>query len=238
MGYRQLEGGAWLDRKENRVIGWQADAGAIPVHQRSKPYALLLAIWLAGQRIQVIHSGLVSWRGVGVLLAGASGVGKTTLSLLCHRAGFDFMGDDYVGIRQMGAGIFEGLCLFHSVRLLPAQLGQFPELQPHAIAGDEKLLCYLGEMSGSHLAWQTGLAAIVFPKVAPDRPLRIAPLPKGPALLQLGYSSLRIPVGDSQTRMDRLAALTAAVPTYQLEMGPDPERLPGAIRELLEGAAI
>lgn len=235
MGYLQEAGGAWLDRKTDRIIGWEMDAASMPVHQRSKPCALLLAIWLADRNVQIIHSGLVSLQGKGVLLAGSSGSGKTTASLLCHRAGFAFLGDDFVGIRQSEPDLFEGLCFFHSVRLTPSQLKHFPELSLHAIDGDEKILCYLGETEKPLLNRSTRITAIVFPKVAPDKPLRLSTLSKGKALLQLSYNSLRIPSYQAQSRMDQLAALIEAVPTYKLEMGPDMERIPGKISEILSG---
>ncbi len=93
----------------------------------------------------------------------------------------------------------------------------------------------LGETEKPLLTRSTFITAIVFLKVTPNKPLRLSTLSKGKALLQLGYNSLRIPSYQAQIRMDQLAALIEAVPTYELEMGPDMERIPEKISEILSG---
>ena len=57
------------------------------------------ALWsplIAGDRLRAVHSGLVSWRGAGLLLRGPSGAGKSTLTYACLRGGMEVVSDDWV----------------------------------------------------------------------------------------------------------------------------------------------
>jgi hypothetical protein len=75
----------------------------------------------------VIHSACVARNGNGLLLAGKSGSGKSSLSLALAQAGFDFLSDDrtVLSLRQ-GQLLAWGLAPFLKLPLKAAT--QFPEL--------------------------------------------------------------------------------------------------------------
>ena len=64
---------------------------------------ILLTLALAG-RGAVVHAGGVSLRGKGILYAGPSGAGKTTLSRLLAAAGHEILSDDRVIVRRDAGG--------------------------------------------------------------------------------------------------------------------------------------
>jgi hypothetical protein len=84
---------------------------------------------LLAQRDTVpVHAACVALAGRGVLLCGASGMGKTSLAFACARAGWTYVGDDATMLLQ-GSTAREVLGKPHRFRFRPAALELFPELQ-------------------------------------------------------------------------------------------------------------
>jgi HPr Serine kinase C-terminal domain len=74
-----------------------------------------------------IHAGCVSLHGRGVLLCGESGVGKSTLSYACARAGWSYVTDDCSLLLNRGTrNMVTGNC--HKVRFRPTAAELFPEV--------------------------------------------------------------------------------------------------------------
>lgn len=57
---------------------------------------------LPGQQEVMIHAGAVEYHGVGVLMVGRSGLGKTTASIGAALNGFRFITDDIVAVERSG----------------------------------------------------------------------------------------------------------------------------------------
>jgi hypothetical protein len=90
-----------LDRKSGRIVGSMAWSDTVFIYERAKPLSRLILEWNNDRGIQVIHAGLVSRHGKGVLFVAKSGSGKSTASLACLCSGFDFAGDDFVGLHHL-----------------------------------------------------------------------------------------------------------------------------------------
>jgi HPr Serine kinase C-terminal domain len=87
---------------------------------------------ISGRFTTGIHGACVSLGGVGVLLCGDSGAGKTTLAYACARAGWTFVTDDgsYL-VHGRDDRLVAGN--FTQVRFRPAAEALFPELRGHKI---------------------------------------------------------------------------------------------------------
>lgn len=122
-----------VDRKAQHVVGWTVSSKALSLYERGKPLLLLLSLWYHDRDMRVIHSGLVSRNGRGVLFPGMGGSGKSTSTLACLVGGFDYLGDDYTGLQVLADGSFIGHSLYNSTWLEPDHMAHFPLLPPHAI---------------------------------------------------------------------------------------------------------
>lgn len=237
MGYLRDSAATWIDRPTRRIVGWHASGHAMPLDERSKPLSIPLSVWYNDQGVQVIHAGLVGKGGQGVLIAGPGGSGKTAAALACLRGGFQYLGDDYVGLEQLNDHTFHGHSLYNSVRVGPEHLAHFPELIPHSIEGDylgdEKLLVPLASVFPTQVGRTTTIGAVLFPRFVGSTHCRLRPITKSQALLLLAYSSIRIPSRGRAFGLDRLGELIKAVPSYRLELGKDLEEVPCCISELL-----
>ena len=95
---------------------------------------LPIAVGVFGASIGVLplHAACVSIDGRGLLIAGASGTGKSTLSLALAKNGADFLSDDWTYISYD-----DGKLCAHGmsapIKLLPDAAEYFPELRRHQL---------------------------------------------------------------------------------------------------------
>jgi hypothetical protein len=229
----------WLDRQAQHLIGWRASAQELSMHERAKPLVELLSIWCNDQDVQVVHAGLVAWRGRGILIAGRSGAGKSTLALAALLGGFDYLADDQSGLAERADGSFVGHSLFASARLERGALFRFPRLQGDAIEdvgrADTKALMFLPQLAFARLATQTPLEMVVLPRIT-GRVSLARSASEGEALLQLAPSSLITAVSPGRRGLERMARLVQSVPRYWIEIG-RVEELPELLRDLLSRGA-
>ena len=93
-GYDAAERTAFLWAREPAVLSHWGE--------HTKPFLEIFHSWLIDSPWQPIHGGAVGGHDGGVLLAGGSGVGKSTTVLSCVRAGWLYAGRDYLAIRTSG----------------------------------------------------------------------------------------------------------------------------------------
>ncbi len=74
-----------------------------------------------------IHAACLTWSVEGVLLAGVSGTGKSTLAVALARLGLRLVSDDWTYVRTDGELMAHGLSV--PVKLLPDAIEFFPELR-------------------------------------------------------------------------------------------------------------
>ena len=228
----------FFDRANQHLVGWVAGSGDLCLYDRGKPLLFPLLLWHSDQGADVIHACLISKRGQGVLLAGKGGVGKSTSALACVGAGFNYLGDDYIGLEATGNGSFLGHSLYSSTWLMADHLSCFPRLIPHAIYAErpehEKTLALLSQLCPSQLARVAPIQLLILPRVTNGASARIRPASKGEALFALAPKSLILLPSSRARALDKLTKLTEQVPGYWLELGQDLNQIPNRIEELLD----
>lgn len=225
-----------FDRNAQHIVGSIAWSNQIFIYERAKPLSRLLLEWHNDQDIQVIHAGLVSRDGQGVLFVARSGSGKSTASLACLCAGFHYLGEDFIGLQRARDGSFVGYSLYNSVFLETGHLERFPEFMPYVIKGqphEVKSVVVLSHIFPKRLERVAPIRAVVLPKVVDAPKSRFRPVSKARALLALGTSSLIEIPSRGMESFAKLAQLVEQVPTYWLELGRDLESIPACIDELL-----
>jgi hypothetical protein len=226
-----------LDRRRGRLAGRIDPDGAQAGRERARPLSLMLAVWCGDREIQLVHAGLVARDGHGVLLGGSSGAGKSTAALACAIAGFDFLGDDCIALRQDGDGTFEGHSLYCSTALAPAQLPWFPALAQRATEAapgdDDKAIVFGTEAFPGRLPPMARIRLLVLPRIVKHGPLGARPATKAEALLALGPSSLVKRAVPARGALRGLARLVERVPSYWLDVDPQLDAIPRRVGALL-----
>jgi len=228
-----------LDRTARHIFGAIEWNQKISNYERAKPLARLLLEWHNDQNIRVIHAALVARGGQGVLFVGKSGVGKSTFSLACVTAGFDFLSEDFVGLEQCADGFFIGHSIYNSVFLETICLARFGAMVHHAIESelpyDEKAVVMLSQICPERLARAVPIRALAIPRVVDSAGPKFRPASKGEALLALGPSSLlKLSNREPGARgFDSLAQLVERVPCYWLEVDTDLRSIAPCVGALL-----
>jgi len=229
-----------FDRRARHIVGWIGRHDHLTQYEVGRPLHSELLLWHKDRDVQAIHSGLVARNGDGVLFGGPGGSGKSTTALTCLRAGFEYLADDYVGLKAMPDGTFVGHSLFCSTHLEPKHLDRFPDLRPHAIPGrlprEDKSLVMLSEVSPEGLSRKARIRAVVLPKVVDVPNPLVRPASKVESLLRLAPSSLlMLPyAGIAAQEFEKLSRFLQSLPTYWLELGGNMDEIPVRIGEILE----
>jgi hypothetical protein len=234
--FRQSE--TWLDRQTRHVVGRAASAQELSLYERGKPLLPLLNVWYHDQDMQLIHAGLVSRNGLGVLFPGGGGAGKSTSALACLTAGFDYLGDDYIGLQVLGDLSFVGHTLYNSTWLELDHMARFPLLPPYAIRGnnpsEDKALVLLSQVYPERLVPAAPIRVLALPRIVASNETRSRPASKAEALLALVPTSLfALHPRPGSRGFQRLAQLVELVPSYWLELGRDLSQIPRRVDELL-----
>ena len=204
----------------------------------------------------MLHAAGVAQAGQGLLIAGASGAGKTTLAIALLRAGFGFLGDDTLFLAratppangphaalQKSAAVtvpaeVRALAFPDEMDLAPQTLDFFPELAQDASAPPsgqrpKRPVCAT-RVYGIEPLWECAPAMLVFPQTAPVPASVLTPMTKADALLQLLCNVVRTEVHSSQAHLDSLAALVRQCRCYRLQTGRDFDTLPARLQSALQ----
>jgi hypothetical protein len=224
----------WFDRASARIIGCVAKRHQLSVNERGKPFHFPLLVWHTDRDVPVIHAGLISHHGRGVLLGGKGGTGKSTVAMACLDAGFHYVGDDYVGLQAVADGSIHGHGLYNTTWLEPAHMRRFPSLVPHAIrGGKKKLAVLLTQLAPDRLAGVAPIRLVLLPRVMDHPGCRALPASKRDALLALTPTTMiQMPVSGARS-LQRIADLVEKVPCYWLELGHDLQGIPSTIEKLV-----
>ncbi len=193
-------------------------------------FDLVVHAVLDGLRVRgmlAIHAGVVEFDGRAVLLAGASGYGKSTLTLALVRAGGRLLTDEMAVIAPDDRTV---LPFPRGVHVRPDTLAMFPELafvqrrERYDLGGGSEWAIGARDLAaafGAGLGGPTRLSGIVVLGDVPDpgREMSLTPLSPAVAALDLLRGT---PAGatDFAGTMRRLGAITAGVRCVRLRMGP------------------
>ena len=227
-----------FDRRQEHIVGVALGADRLSLYERGRPLHVPLSLWYNDRDIPLIHAALVSYNGDGILLAGPSGAGKTTSSLSCMTAGFQYLADDLAGLEILADGASRGHSVYGSAFVDGRALNHVPTLREHAIAGrfsqEEKRLVLLSQAGSTGLMSNTRIRLVALVRLAEGNRTRVRPATKGESLLAMIRSALQTGVLSPGRRgFELLGCLSDNVSSFWLEVGPDSRDVPRLLRALL-----
>lgn len=241
VSFRFQDSIAVLDRHRQRILGCRRNGSGLSGGEYSKPLVLLLSVWYHDRSMQVLHAGLIARGGVGVLLPGESGTGKSTTCVASISQGLEYLGDDFVGLEHSADGGFLGHSLFSTACLARKDLSRFRGIGQRAVEdgapGEEKPILFLSEIYPDRLLATVPIRAVVLLRVGCER-TEIHPARRPEALRGFAASTLHTVVprpGREALRM--IGALVEQVPAWWLLLGPELNDLAPSINQILTQAA-
>ena len=178
--------------------------------------------------------------GPGLLLAGRSGSGKSTVALSALAGGFGFLGDDHLCVGRDGDP-FTVHSLYATCGIAHDHLAKFAHLPGSVTRGPDRDKCVvlLSPEALPRLVRSATIGAIVVPVIRPDGPTRVREASRGEAMRALmpGSISPRLLTAEASRyrQFESMAVLAAQLPTFRLELGPDLDTIAPALRELAAG---
>jgi hypothetical protein len=228
---------AVCDPETGKTEGW-FDNRSPNLWLMSHPFFTLPLIECAKRRgLYNLHAAGLTRNGRGLLIAGTSGTGKSTLTLALMRAGFGFMGDDMVFIVKRPDGL--RILGFHDeIDLTDDTARMFPEL--HFLLdrptrpGWPKRQLLAEDVYDVNIAREANPEVIIFPRVAHTQRTAITPISTGQAFMELMPSILLMEKRSSQEHLNALSELARQCRSYRLDTGHDIDAIPDLLRSLLE----
>lgn len=230
-----------LDSQRERAVYWVESAASVPYYEKGYPLSVLLNWWLAGRGQYFAHAAAIGLPAGGILLTGKGGSGKSTTTLTCIDSGLRIVGDDYAVIEPQ-SGIASSL--YNTIKLKgPSDVARFPQLERCVSNldrvgdgdGAEKAMVFLHDHFPHKLLAQMPVRAIFVPRIVDRAETRIVSASQALALKALAPSTVFQLPGNAHGAFRALADMVRRLPTYQIELGHDLSRIPGAIQDFLAG---
>ena len=212
-------------------IFWTPSLTTLPGYEWAGPMRWLIN-WIGLERgLQLTHAGAVGLQGRGLLLAGKGGSGKSTTSLACWSAGWDFVSDDYCWLSSHDH--VEAHAVYKTAKLIPDQPVDLPDWDRVARLSDEKSVYQLDELRGGRLADVLRIEALLLPAIRQvDRPGLREASPRD-ALAALSLSTLAQLPGTGAESMSILKKAVETLPAYHLDLCHPVSAVPSVLKELL-----
>jgi hypothetical protein len=212
------------------AVHCMADGRRIAPYDLAHPLSEIFAWWLSRSGRYRVHAAAVGTEAGGVLLAGASGAGKSTSALTCLRAGMQFAGDDTVLVHSDPP---IAISLYNSGRADRDLLRRYPTVFPRLEqpSGEEKAVGFFGREAMTHAIT---LRAVVLPRVLPGGRCRIAVGNRARALRALAPWAVLHSPGAEGLALSSIGDLLARLPVYVLEIGDDLHQIPVLLSRLIE----
>ena len=211
---------------------------AVPWWERAAPLRVALFWALRGDRRHLVHAGAVGDDRGGVLLAGASRSGKTTVALAALTHGLHYLADDYIVLdthhHPTAHAIYTTAKLDDRHLELFAELAPLVRSPPPSAAGQKSVLDVAVVMPGAVRA-SLPVRAVIAPRIRGGR-TDLAPLKPTQALLALAPSTVFQMPFDDGAALGSLTTLVRRVPCFSLAVGDDPADLADAVDHALDQA--
>ncbi len=237
VGEERHHGMTWLDRRNNRIVGFSECATRLNLDERARPFHKMLSAWLEDRGVQFVHSGLIRHAGRGILFVGNGGAGKSTSSIACLRAGMRYLGDDFIGLGKED-GRFVGHGFYASCLLNVHHIERFPDLRPLGHAPnhsyEQKCVLYLTDAFPDCLCQRSTIDALVLPKVVDSDTTTFRRATPVETLKAIAPTSVMMLPRPNRAAFERLVELVQTTPGYWLELGRRIEAIPEAVCALAQ----
>jgi hypothetical protein len=201
----------------NRCAVWISSTSKLPYWAAATAFRLQLA-WIANTfNAELTHAAAIERQGCALLISGASGVGKSTITLLTAQNGFALIGDDYVLVDGDEVSAVYTRGKLHDKSLALPEMGRLAVLNPKT--ENEKRIIDLPMSPDIKMAHTAKIKGIALPIQADMSTFQ--PIPHGRALKLIAPASLGGLLGGTPSSLIRLRQLVASFPTFRWALSND-----------------
>jgi hypothetical protein len=216
-----------FDRSSSRGLFWVRSAKDLPEWEFGAPLRNILTWAFLDRGLHVVHAAGVGVADKGVMISGPGGAGKSTTTAICLQVGFQTTGDDYCVVStSQPPQIYS---LYGMMKLIPGALGttSMVDVRLTEPRSDGKVHFDIASSMTTSLT----ITAILFTTVG-VRTLEPVSLTYKEALLRLIPSTWAQTALPQKELLHSLSALAQSIRSFQLEVGPDSDRIPEIVSGL------
>ena len=200
-----------FDPRTNQCAVWIKSTEKFPYWAVATAFRLQLS-WIADTfNAELTHAAAIERQGDALLISGASGVGKSTITFLAAQNGFSLIGDDFVLVdgHEVSAVYTRGK--LHDKSLSLPKMDRLAVLNPK-VENEKRIidLCKSPDIKMAHSAKIKGIALPIQADLS-----AIQPLSHGKALKLIAPASLSGLLGGTPSSLVRLRQLVASHPTFR-----------------------
>jgi hypothetical protein len=227
-----------IDGVQGRADGYLIRPQMMPTSLIEYLFHLALIELLRHRELYTIHATALEMHGLGVLIPGNSGRGKTTSFISLLRSGYRYLSDDHPLMRDAGTHV-DLLPFPIKINVTEDTIAFFPELRnapDHLLhTGCPKRSFYAEELYATSIGACCRPALVLFPQVVNAPRSHLELLPKSRAMeLLLPQALLVYDAEVARREFQVLAKVVQQVDCYRLHFGRDVLDLPKLITPLLE----
>jgi hypothetical protein len=228
-----------IDRERGMVQGYFFQTVATNLESLESFFRYALAELLKYRSLFMLNGAALERDGLGLLIAGSSGCGKTTALLSLLRSGYRYLSDDHPLLLDGDSGI-QLLAAPMKVEVTEQTVALCPELRNARPAlfrqGVYKKSFHVEDIHPVSTTWRCKPAMILFPHLTKISHSCLEPLSKSAALHALMPQLSFIHDEAAATReFKALSNLVALATCYRLHFGTDVLDLPQLVTPLLDG---
>lgn len=219
------------DRESRTAVYWTPDVACLKFYEWAAPLRTILH-WIGSDLgLALTHAAAVGQNGRGLLLSGKGGSGKSTTSLACWDAGWQFVSDDYCWISvEPEARVY---AIYKTAKLLPNQPTDLPRWsRVDGLSGDKDVF-NLAQNEKGRLVESLHLVALLLPALSHAQQARLHPASPRDGLAGLSLSTMGQLAGASASTMKILRKVVDVLPSYHLDLWHPVSSIPPLLVEAL-----
>jgi hypothetical protein len=226
-----------FDLRQNIGLQWMPSDSAYPSWEPGSPLRVFFHWYYSARNMRLAHAGTLGKNGIGILLIGPGGAGKSGTvagGILC---GLQSVGDDYV-LLDMTDRYPIAYPVFHTLKQ-DAQGLQRLGVYDRIAKGREtnwqnKFEFFSGDLGGAQMERSLQIRAMLIPCVCGTKQSELARTSGARAMLALAPSGLFQMPGERDSGVARFSQLARSLPCFSLALGSSVEEVSSTISAFLD----
>jgi hypothetical protein len=240
---RGESGLAVADWRSNRAYVWVPSIEAIVRHDQAAPFRWIIDGLAQRRGLTAMHASVIGEHGIGLLIVGEGGRGKSTLALAGIAAGMEYLADDYCLVCAQPP--YPAYRLFNTAKVRVESkvvTSGMVDLE-HAIEPGHggKRIFNLARYAPQALVERLEIRALLLPEFTDNALPTIDRVSSGEAFRRAAPSTVAQCAGSEAQAAADVGRLARALPAYRIRMPPEPALSIDPIRQLIralrEGAS-
>ena len=224
-------------RTRRTGVYWVRESQQVPWWECTFSFRILFHLWTQDLPAQLVHAGAIAKDGEAFLITGKSGSGKSTSCLNLLRAGYQYLGDDYVWV-ELDEQI-RVYTLYQTAKIEADNLDtRFSELIPSirnkAEFRQQKAIFDIHTLFPASAIPAARVKAILLPRVTGQECTTFEKSSAVHTLMAMAPTTLHHLPHNRAASYHKMTSISACLPSYQWQLGYDREQFITSFGALLD----